>query len=140
MPSFRRTGKRLAKLVNPFRAYMTYRKFRADYLFTGREMAGNNAVLVTTEDGTVQDILPSTEAGEDIEYLGGMLSPGFINCHCHLELSHLKGVLPERTGLVDFLLAVMQQRNSQAPGLPSATGPGAAITTDGSASQPTGPG
>src|SRR6202040_2651483 len=33
-------------------------------------------------------------------------------CHCHLELSHLKGVLPERAGLVDFLLAVMQQRSS----------------------------
>jgi cytosine/adenosine deaminase-related metal-dependent hydrolase len=91
---------------------MTYRKFKADYLFTGREMADRDAVLVTTEDGTIQDILPSAEAGSAIEYLEGVLSPGFINCHCHLELSHLKGALPEGTGLVDFLLAVMQQRSS----------------------------
>ena len=124
MPSFRAAGKRFAKLLNPFRAYMTYRKFKADYLFTGREMAEKDAVLVTTGEGIVQAILPSAEAGEGIEYLRGVLSPGFINCHCHLELSHLKGVLPERTGMVDFLLAVMQQRNSgvvspaSAPGVP----------------------
>jgi len=91
---------------------MTYRKFKADYLFTGREMAEKDAVLITTEDGTVQAILPAAEAGEGIEQLRGALSPGFINCHCHLELSHLKGVLPERTGMVDFLLAVMQQRGA----------------------------
>ena len=94
---------------------MTYRKFKADYLFTGREMADREAVLITTEDGTVQDIIPVSGAGEDIEQVKGILSPGFINCHCHLELSHLKGVLPERTGLVDFLLAVMQQRNFSPP-------------------------
>ncbi len=93
---------------------MTYRKFKADYLFTGREMADSESVLITTEDGAVQDILSLSEAGEDIQHLKGLLSPGFINCHCHLELSHLKGALPERTGLVDFLLAVMQQRNSRA--------------------------
>jgi aminodeoxyfutalosine deaminase len=102
---------------------MTYRKFKADYLFTGREMADRESVLITSEDGTVLDILPFSEAGEDIRHLKGLLSPGFINCHCHLELSHLKGVLPERTGLVDFLLAVMQQR-SLPPGSSAGASPG----------------
>jgi cytosine/adenosine deaminase-related metal-dependent hydrolase len=90
---------------------MTYRKFKADHLFNGREMAEPGSVLVTTADGLVQAILPEAEAGEDIVRFRGILSPGFINCHCHLELSHLRGLLPERTGLVDFLLAVMRQRN-----------------------------
>lgn len=63
----------------------------------------------------VETILPLAEAGEGIEQLSGMLSPGFINCHCHLELSHMKGMLPESTGLVDFLLAVMQRRFSGPP-------------------------
>ena len=93
---------------------MTYRKFKPDYLFTGRDMAVRDSVLVTTKEGIVEAILPATEAGEDIEYLDGLLSPGFVNCHCHLELSHMKGVLPEGTGLVDFLLAVMKQRGSAA--------------------------
>ncbi len=69
-----------------------------------------DAVLITTETGVVQAVIPASEAGEDIGRLDGMLSPGFVNCHCHLELSHLKGVIPERTGLVDFLLAVIRER------------------------------
>jgi cytosine/adenosine deaminase-related metal-dependent hydrolase len=89
---------------------MTYRKFKADQLFTGREMREGDDVLITTEEGIVEAILPAAEAGEDTERLSGMLCPGFVNCHCHLELSHMKGAIPEGTGLVDFLLAVMRQR------------------------------
>lgn len=103
--------KMLAKLIL-FISSMTYRKFKADYLFTGRTMAAPNTVLVTSEDGRVDAILPETEAGWDIEYLPGIISPGFVNCHCHLELSHMKGILPEKTGLVDFLLSVMKHRNA----------------------------
>jgi cytosine/adenosine deaminase-related metal-dependent hydrolase len=95
---------------------MTYRKFKADYLFTGKELATGDPVLVTSEDGTVQAIIPSEEAGEDILQYTGLLCPGFVNCHCHLELSHMKGILPERAGLVDFLLAVMAQRNQPPAG------------------------
>ena len=89
---------------------MTYRKFKADYLFTGREMADHDSVLITTPEGIVQDIVPATEAGPDVVSYPGWLTPGFINCHCHLELSHLRGVMPERTGLVDFLSAVIRLR------------------------------
>jgi cytosine/adenosine deaminase-related metal-dependent hydrolase len=89
---------------------MTYRKFQGTHLFTGREMAEEDAVLVTTEEGVVQTILAAAEAGEGVEQFDGLLSPGFVNCHCHLELSHLKGRIPEKTGLVDFLLAVMRER------------------------------
>jgi cytosine/adenosine deaminase-related metal-dependent hydrolase len=97
---------------------MTYRKFKADYLFTGTELASGDPVLVTSEEGTVQAIIPSSEAGEDVLHLPGLLSPGFVNCHCHLELSHMKGILPEKTGLVDFLLAVIHQRNQAPAGSP----------------------
>lgn len=71
---------------------------------------GGDMVLITTEDGTVQGVVPVAEAGEGVEYYPGLLSPGFINCHCHLELSHMRGVVPERTGLVDFLTAVIRLR------------------------------
>lgn len=83
-------------------------------------------VLVTTETGAVQAIIPLDEAGEDVERLTGMLSPGFVNCHCHLELSYLKGRIPEKTGLVDFLLAVMRLRAGAAAGSRAASGAGAA--------------
>ncbi len=90
---------------------MAYRKFKADNLFTGTEMLDDRAILITDEKGIVQTILSIEDAGDDIETFQGILSPGFVNCHCHLELSHLKNVIPEKTGLVDFLLAVIRQRN-----------------------------
>jgi cytosine/adenosine deaminase-related metal-dependent hydrolase len=88
------------------------RKFTADYLFTGREMAEKGSVLVTKDDGTVDTILPAAAVGEGVEVVSGLLTPGFINCHCHLELSHMKGLLPEKTGMVDFLLAVIRGRGT----------------------------
>ena len=91
---------------------MLYRKLKADYLFTGNDLLPGDRVLITTDEGVVQDVLPAAEAGDDIEVFPGVLTPGFVNCHCHLELSHMKGVLPQRTGLVDFLTAVIRQRGS----------------------------
>ena len=46
-----------------------------------------------------------------MEVFKGLLSPGFINCHCHLELSHMKGLVPKHTGLVDFVLKVVNERH-----------------------------
>ncbi len=68
-------------------------------------------VLVTTDDGTIESLIPEKEAGDNIEILDGILVPGFINCHCHLELSHLKGYIPEQTGLVDFVFKVVNERH-----------------------------
>jgi cytosine/adenosine deaminase-related metal-dependent hydrolase len=93
---------------------MTYRKFKADYLFLGDRMASPDSVLITTGEGIVQEIVPGSEAGEDAEVYSGVLSPGFVNCHCHLELSHLKGVIREGTGLVDFLSTVIRRRGEAA--------------------------
>lgn len=89
---------------------MGYRKFAADYLFTGNDMLGKDAVLITDEKGTVSAVTSLKDAGEGIERYNGILSPGFINCHCHLELSHLKGRIPPKTGMVKFLLTVMNER------------------------------
>lgn len=90
---------------------MAYLKFKADKLFNGYRFSGNNAVLITDEEGSIEDIVPTDQAGDDVRQLNGILSPGFINCHCHLELSHMKGLVPEGTGLVKFVLNVVQQRH-----------------------------
>lgn len=90
---------------------MSYHKFQADALFTGSGFAEKDSVLITKKSGKIEAIVPEAEAGEDIRRVPGILSPGFINCHCHLELSHLKGVVPPGIGMVPFLLAVMTQRH-----------------------------
>jgi cytosine/adenosine deaminase-related metal-dependent hydrolase len=90
---------------------MTYRKFAADQLFTGSTVLVNNEVLITDEEGAVIEIIPAADAGDDVEKFEGIICPGFINSHCHLELSHLKGRIPPDTGMVKFLMAVMSGRN-----------------------------
>ena len=90
---------------------MAYLKFKADKLFDGYRFSEENAVLITDEEGVIEDIVAIDEAGDDVQQLGGILSPGFINCHCHLELSHMKGLIPEGTGLVKFVLNVVEQRH-----------------------------
>jgi cytosine/adenosine deaminase-related metal-dependent hydrolase len=89
---------------------MAWLKFSADNIFDGAEML-ENKVLVTNGQGVIETIIDKQEAGEDVQYFSGILSPGFINCHCHLELSHMKGLIPEQTGLVDFVMTVMSRRN-----------------------------
>lgn len=62
------------------------------------------------EDGRVEAIVDETAAGDDVQHVNGILTPGLINCHCHLELSHMTGRIPQGTGLPAFLLHVMQER------------------------------
>jgi cytosine/adenosine deaminase-related metal-dependent hydrolase len=90
---------------------MAYRKFKTDNIFTGRDILNNNSVLIANEDGSIEALINQAEAGEGIEFLSGMLCPGLINCHCHLELSHLKGAIPDGTGLTDFVYNVVTQRH-----------------------------
>lgn len=92
--------------------FMAFLKFQADQLFTGSRMLPGNHVLIMDADGTVLDLIPDSMAGEDVLQLNGILSPGFVNAHCHLELSHMKDVIPPGTGMVDFLLGILQQRKA----------------------------
>lgn len=67
--------------------------------------------MITGETGVVAGMIDEKDAGGDVEKLKGILCPGFINAHCHLELSHMKGHIPRHTGLVDFVLKVISERH-----------------------------
>ena len=89
-----------------------YRKFSADHLFTGHELLHADPVLITGIDGSIEALVDKKDAGDDIETFKGILTPGFINAHCHLELSHMKGLIPKHTGLVEFVEQVMGKRTA----------------------------
>jgi cytosine/adenosine deaminase-related metal-dependent hydrolase len=89
---------------------MNYKKITADKIFDGYKLL-ENQVLIVTEEGVVEGLVPMEDAGENMERYKGLLTPGFVNCHCHLELSHMKGRIPERTGLVDFVFKVVTERH-----------------------------
>jgi cytosine/adenosine deaminase-related metal-dependent hydrolase len=90
---------------------MMHRKFKADQIFTGEGMAPAGYVLITNEEGVIIDLIPGEDAGENIEYAGHLLTPGFINAHCHLELSHLINQVSPGKGLINFLLEVVGKRD-----------------------------
>jgi cytosine/adenosine deaminase-related metal-dependent hydrolase len=89
---------------------MQYRKFQATQLFDGYELSGRDKVLITDEKGRIEDLVTESEAGDNIEVFEGILTPGLINSHCHLELSHLKDVIPPHTGLIDFIRSVVTKK------------------------------
>ena len=90
---------------------MAWLKFSADTIFTGTDLLSNDKVLIISENGVIENIVDRKDAGDDIKVHQGILSPGFINCHCHLELSHMRGLIPEKTGLIDFVFKVVTQRH-----------------------------
>ena len=46
---------------------------------------------------------------ERLEVFTGVLCPGFVNAHCHLELSHLKDFTHKKVGLLNFIKSVQKR-------------------------------
>lgn len=90
---------------------MAYLQFSGQDLFDGKQFLGPNQVLITTASGQIEAIVPKSEAGENLQTVNGILCPGLVNTHCHLELSHMKGLIPEQTGLPDFILKIVNERH-----------------------------
>ncbi len=87
------------------------RYLSADIIYPLHRAPIKEGVLVLN-DGVVVDLLESIEGIENLELFEGFLCPGFVNTHCHLELSHMLGKLPEQTGLPDFIAQVPKQRQA----------------------------
>lgn len=92
---------------------MAFLKFSGNQLFTGSQLLDENWVLIMDETRVVQEIVSIENAGLDVQHFDGILCPGFVNAHCHLELSHLKGMIAPGSGMVPFLLQVMGSRFSE---------------------------
>lgn len=89
---------------------MSFRKVSASRIFDGFRFLEQDSVVVFNHRGVVDSIINKSDAGDDIEWFDDILVPGLVNCHCHLELSHMKDMVPPRTRLIDFLLAVIKKR------------------------------
>jgi cytosine/adenosine deaminase-related metal-dependent hydrolase len=84
----------------------------ADIVYPVSQPPIKNGVLGMNEDGSIHSIFTKEQAQQlkNVSYYEGVLVPGFINTHCHLELSHLQGKIEMETGLTNFIKAILSQR------------------------------
>lgn len=88
------------------------RKITADYVFPIASKPMEKGVIVVDDEGTVVKLGKRTDyEAADLEEHKGVLCPGFVNAHCHLELSFLKDQIREKTGLLDFVRQVVAIRD-----------------------------
>ena len=91
-------------------------KFSAHYIFSGNGKFYKNGIVVTDNDGTIKEIIDTggkTSEIAGVKFYSGVIVPGFVNAHCHLELSHLRNTFPEKTGMAGFLSRIVKQREIQ---------------------------
>ncbi len=87
------------------------RKLTADIVYPVKGAPLEKGVIVVDEHGTVEALTPRhAHDPHTLEYYEGALVPGFVNAHCHLELSHMKGKVDTGTGLLPFLKSVVNFR------------------------------
>jgi cytosine/adenosine deaminase-related metal-dependent hydrolase len=92
------------------------RKISADIIFPISSSPIENGVLVINDAGKILEVLPRTgiDNFDDVEQYKGFICPGFVNTHCHLELSHLRGKLKQGTHLFGFIEELQQIRKTDA--------------------------
>jgi len=88
------------------------RIIQASYILPLNTAPIKDGYLYIEDDGTVihvNNVAPITNQFE-VEVYEGIICPGFVNTHCHLELSHMKGLVPIGTGLPKFVSQIPQLR------------------------------
>lgn len=85
----------------------------ADYLFPLHIPPLKDGVLQISEKGEIIAIFENrNEVPQDkLEIFDGVLCPGFVNAHCHLELSHLLGIAEKSKGFFDFVSSSIYKRD-----------------------------
>lgn len=91
------------------------KKISANYIYPGNTTPIKNGVIVYDADGKITELLNPLETEinwEEIERFNGIICPGFVNTHCHLELSYLKGKIAEETQLHGFVKDIISLREN----------------------------
>lgn len=86
--------------------------YTAPLIHDGQHFLNTPSYICMDEAGFILDITSTRPLNAEVHAYEGILCPGFVNVHVHLELSHMKGRIEKHTGLPGFLTRVMTNRTS----------------------------
>ncbi|HEY3818817.1 MAG TPA: amidohydrolase family protein [Polyangiaceae bacterium] len=96
------------------------RAVHADAIVTGDAETLRDGAVVVDETGTVVEVGPAgtvlpRHAGAAVERVRGVVLPGLVNAHTHLELSALRGRAPGGAGFVPWVEQLIGARAELRP-------------------------
>ena len=90
------------------------RKIAANYIYPITSKPIKNGVIVMDDNGKIIDIIDNNgelKETSKLEFYNGILIPGFVNTHCHVELSHFKDKIQNPKNLCGFLEEIIKLKD-----------------------------
>lgn len=90
------------------------RRISAEYLYTlCGDSPVHNGFVEIDEEGTVLRTGLCDDIASEPEYYKGAVTPGFVNSHCHIELSSMWKLFRKGTGMAGFIDQINELRDTK---------------------------
>jgi cytosine/adenosine deaminase-related metal-dependent hydrolase len=84
------------------------KRITAEYIYTLEAEPIRNGFVEYEDDGTIVAV---GQCASDEDVMPGAIVPGFVNAHCHVELSHLHKKFRKGTGMAGFIDQINELRD-----------------------------
>lgn len=94
---------------------MKSRKISSHYLITGGRLY-RNPLITVDGDGSIISVehdISNTDSLANVEFYSGLLIPGMVNTHCHIEYSYMCGKIAQGRGLPHFISSIIEAKRDE---------------------------